>query len=361
MIAALSLGVEEEYLVADAVTRRPIPAGAAIVDELSGKDFHTELSAAQTEFATPVCADLASLRRELHRGRTTLAEAARAHGALLVASGTPPLGRPGPPPVTAKERYRHLVAAYGALAEDQGVCGCHVHVGVPDVDHAIRAANHIRPWLPALLVLSANSPFFDGRDTGHASWRTAIWSRWPVCGVPPRFRSATAYEHLVERMVDAEVITDPGMVYFYVRPSRHVPTVEVRVADVAATVEEALLQAALTRALVSTALVTKPKKDPPDIVLRAACARAALAGLSGRCLDAASGRPCTGWDLVDRLVAHVRPALRDADDLGFVEHCLSWLRARGGGADRQRLVLRERGDLRAVVDHLSVPVTGISD
>ncbi|GGU50061.1 carboxylate-amine ligase [Lentzea flava] len=358
MIAALSMGVEEEYLVADAVTRQPLAAGAAIVEQLSDVDFHREFAATQAEFATPVCSDLASLHRELDRGRTALAGAARGHGALLVASGTPPLGRAGPPPVTAKPRYQNMAAVYGALAEDQGVCGCHVHIGVPDADHAIRASNHVRLWLPALLVLGANSPFFDGRDTGHASWRTAIWSRWPVCGVPPRFHGAAAYDDLVARLISAEVITDPGMVYFYVRPSRHAPTVEVRVADVAATVEEALLQAALTRALVSTALVITPRDGPPDVVLRIACARAAAAGLDGRCLDAASGRPCTGWELVEDLVAHVRPALRDVGDLAFVEHCLAWLRKSGGGAARQRQVLGETGDLRAVVDRFSVPVPG---
>jgi carboxylate-amine ligase len=358
MIATLSMGVEEEYLVADAVTRRPLAAGAAIIGQLPGAEFHHAFAATQAEFATPACGDLTSLHRELDRGRTTLAQAARGHGALLVASGTPPLGRPGPPPVTAKQRYQNVAAVYGALAEDHGVCGMHVHVGVPDADQAIRASNHVRPWLPALLALSANSPFFDGRDTGHASWRTAIWSRWPVCGVPPRFHSAAAYDDLVARLVAADVITDPGMVYFYVRPSRHAPAVEVRVADVAATLEEALLQAALTRALVGTALVTTPGDGPPDVVLRIACARAAAAGLDGVCLDAVSGRPCTGWELVEGLVAHVRPALRDVGDLAFVEHCLSWLRKSGGGAARQRAVLTGTGDLRAVVDQLTVSVHG---
>jgi carboxylate-amine ligase len=354
MIATLSLGVEEEYLVVDAVSRRPQPVGATIARELSDVDFQREFSPAQIEFATPVCGDLASLRWELDRGRRTLATAARDHGALLVATGTPPLGRPGPPPVTGDPRYQNMAAVYGALAEDQGVCGCHVHVGVPDADHAIRASNHIRPWLPALLALSANSPFFDGRDTGHSSWRTTVWSRWPVSGVPPRFRSAAHYDDLVARLVDAEVITDPGMVYFHVRPSRHAPTIEVRVADVVPTVEEALLQAALTRALVSTALFSTPGDSAPDVILRAACARAAMAGLDGRCLDAVTGSACTGWELVDRLVSHVHLALRDAGDLAFVEQCLSWLRIRGGGAARQRRALRDRGNLHAVVDHLAV-------
>jgi glutamate---cysteine ligase / carboxylate-amine ligase len=344
---APTLGVEEEYLFVDEVTGCPVPAGAAAVAELSDVDFHLEFSPAQAEFTTPVCAGLDDVRQRLLCGRRVLAKAARRHGALLVATGSPPLGRPGPPPVTGTPRYRRMVEVYGALTDDQGVCGCHVHVGVPDVEHAVRAGNQLRPWLPALLLLGANSPFSDGRDTGHASWRTNVWTRWPTAGVPPHFRSAEEYEALVTRLVAAEVILDAHMVYWYVRPSRHVPTVEVRVADVPMTVEETVLQAALTRAVVVTG---PPVPVVPDHVLSAACARAALAGPEARCLDPLTGRAVVGWALVDDLLAHVRPALADLGDLDVVTDCLAWVRAHGCGATRQRAALRDRGDLRAVVD-----------
>lgn len=358
MRTAATLGVEEEYLLVDATVRRPLPVGALIAQKLSDVDFHREFSAAQAEFATPVCTDLESVGRELVRGRRTLAEAARDHGALVIASGTPPMGRPGPPPVTGEPRYRRMAERYGALAVDQGVCGCHVHVGVPDVEHAIRASNHIRPWLPALLLLGANSPFFDGRDTRHASWRTNVWSRWPVAGVPPHFDCADEYHDLVSLLIDAGVISDAGMVYWYVRPSRHAPTVEVRVADVAMTVEEALLQTALTRALVSTALESEQVTRVSDVILRAACSQAAFAGPEGRCLDPVTGSTLGGWELVDSLVKHVRTALSAAGDLDFVRDCLAWLRAHGGGASRQRRVLREQGSLHAVVDHIALITAG---
>jgi carboxylate-amine ligase len=349
---APTLGVEEEYLFVDEVTRHPVPAGVTAVAELSDVDFHREFSPAQAEFTTPVCGGLDDVREHLLYGRRLLAKTARHRGALLVATGSPPLGRPGPPPVTDMARYRRMAEVYGALTDDQGVCGCHVHVGMPDLEHAVRAGNHLRPWLPALLVLGANSPFFDGRDTGHASWRTNVWARWPGAGVPPHFGSSDEYETLVARLVAAEVIIDAHMVYWYVRPSRHVPTVEVRVADVPMTVEETVLQAALTRAVVVTGL-EKPVPVVPDEVLRPACARAALAGLDGRCLDPISGRAVIGWELVDDLLAHVRPALSDLGDVDVVTDCLSWVRAHGCGATRQRAALRAHGDLRAVVDALA--------
>ncbi|MPZ78990.1 MAG: YbdK family carboxylate-amine ligase [Actinophytocola sp.] len=356
---APTLGVEEEYLLVDKTTGRPVPAGATTVTELSDADFQRELSPAQAEFATPVCTGLDQLRQQLLRGRHTLAQAARRHGALLIATGTPPLGRPGPPPVTHTPRYRQMVETYGALTDDQGVCGCHVHVGVPDLEHAVQASNQLRPWLPALLLLGANSPFFDGHDTGHASWRTTMWARWPATGIPPHFRSTSEYEAHVSRLVETGVILDAGMVYWYVRPSTHAPTVEVRVADVPATVEETVLQAALTRALVTTALeLGRPTPCVPNAVLLSACQQAALAGLEGQCLDPFTGSPAPGWALVDTLLAHVRPALTVLGDLDVVLRCLAWLRAHGGGAARQRAALRAHGNLRAVVDFLAAATTG---
>lgn len=354
-----TLGVEEEFLVVDAVTGRPKPSGAVIAAELSDVDFQREFSPAQVEFVSPVCDGLDEVRRQLVRGRRVLGVAARRHRAMLVAAGSPPLGRVGPPPVTAEPRYRRIVEAYGALTEGQGVCGCHVHIGVPDLDHAVLAGNHLRPWLPALLLLGANSPFFDGRDTGHASWRTNVWGRWPTSGVPPHFESADEYENLVARLVTAEVILDADMVYWYVRPSRHVPTVEVRVADVSTTVDETVLQAALIRAVVTTAFDGgRPVARVPDEVLRAACFRAALAGPERRCLDPFTGNAVVGWALVDALLAHVSPALAALGDLDVVTHCLAWVRAHGGGAARQRAALREHGDLRAVVSVLAAATAG---
>lgn len=349
-----TLGVEEEYLLVDAATRRPAPVGATTATELADAGFQLELSPAQAEFASPVCAGLDDVRQRLRWARSTLARAARRHGALVVATGTPPVGVPGPPPVTGTPRYRRMAETYGSLTDSQGVCGCHVHVGVPDRTHAVLASNHLRAWLPALLVLAANSPFFNGHDTGHASWRTSVWGRWPVVGVPPHFQSTDEYDTLVSRLVTTGAILDAGMVYWYVRPSPHVPTVEVRVADVPMTVEETVLQAALTRALVVTSLEMPSVPRVADAVLVAACRRAARVGLEGRCLDPFTGNPAPGWALVDALVAHASTALAELGDLDVVLRCLAWLRAHGCGAARQRAALRTHGNLRAVVDALAV-------
>ncbi|MCV7200908.1 YbdK family carboxylate-amine ligase, partial [Mycolicibacterium peregrinum] len=156
-------------------------------------------------------------------------------------------------PVTDAPRYRRIGAQFGMIAHEQGICGCHVHVRVPDRAAAIYVSNWLRPWLPSLLALSANSPLYRNADTGHASWRSVLWSRWPAAGPPPFFTSPEDFDRTVRLLVDAGVILDEDMVYWDVRPSADFPTVEVRVADVPATVAETVLLATLIRAAVMTA------------------------------------------------------------------------------------------------------------
>jgi carboxylate-amine ligase len=155
-------------------------------------------------------------------------------GARLLAVGVPvagtPVGR-----VTDTPRYRRMAREYGALITGQEVSGCHVHVGVPDREIAVRVSNHLRPWLPVLLGLTANSAVHHGRDTGFAGWRAVRTSRWPCSGPPPVWTSAAEYDATVARMIDCGTVLDERMVYWDIRPSTHVPTLEVRISDVPAT------------------------------------------------------------------------------------------------------------------------------
>ena len=163
-----------------------------------------------------------------------------------MAVGLPPT-LPQEFPVTDTPRYHDIAERFGMIAHEQGICGCHVHVDVPDRDAAIAVSNRLRPWLPLLLALTANSAVYRNADTGHASWRSVLWARWPSAGPPPHFDSADEYDAAVHLLVHSGVIRDNGMVYWDVRPSANFPTVEVRVADVPATVAETVLFAALVR------------------------------------------------------------------------------------------------------------------
>ena len=148
------------------------------------------------------------------------------------------------------------------IAHEQGICGCHVHVEVPDRESAIAVSNRLRPWLPLLLALAANSAIYRNADTGYASWRSVLWARWPSAGPPPHLDSAAHYDAVVAMMLESGAMLDDRMVYWDVRPSSKFPTLEVRVADVPATAAETVLMATLVRASVMTALAAHGRGEP---------------------------------------------------------------------------------------------------
>jgi glutamate---cysteine ligase / carboxylate-amine ligase len=352
-----TVGVEEEFLIVDPRTRVPAPLGMEIAAAVHDAEveIQLELSPVQVETATAVCSDLLQLRAQLVHGRRQLADAAVQAGGRLMAAGVPPLGDP-PETTSPKPRYREMARRYGALATGSGLCGCHVHIGVPSTEVAVMVSNYLRPWLPVLSTVTANSPLHHGAETGYASWRSLMWSRWPLAGPPPYFDSERHYRRLVDELIRSGVIMDAGMIYWYVRPSRHVPTVEVRIGDVAATVDDAVLVAGLVRGLVTLALAdVEAGRRAPAIgseLLRAACWQAARSGSGGPGVDLLHGGPVTGRMMINRLVEHIRPALVANGDDGVVDELVLQLYARGCGADQQRADYARTRDIRFVVDAL---------
>jgi carboxylate-amine ligase len=250
------------------------------------------------------------------------------------------------PEVAPEHRYLKMQQYYGTLVSDSVTCGCHVHVGIEDLDTAVRVINHLRPWLPALLGLSANSPFYLGRDTGYASSRYMVWSRWPTAGPPPYLESAEQYESLVQGLLNAEAAMDRKMIYWDARPSEQHDTVEVRVHDVQGTAAEAAFLGVLVRQLVVEAVACGQRADPiPHIVLRGNMWRAARDGLAGRCLEPRTGELAPVLDIVTDLVQR----LPDSDEAACAKDVLGRLRADGGGAQRQRKAFERRGDLDDVL------------
>jgi carboxylate-amine ligase len=363
----LTIGVEEEFLLLDPLTAAPMPVVAEAVRALPGgvrEHSRLEFHSSQMEMVTPVCTDLLELRRQLQHHRRVAAAAGEAAGARLVAVGAG-LVPDDQAHVTDLPRYAEMAERFGALARDPGVCGCHVHVGVPDRESAVQVCNHLRPWLPVIQAMCANSPLHSGVDSGFASWRYALFGRWPSVGPTPYLESVAHYERLVEQLVTAGVIMDEAMVYWFARPSARYPTVEVRVGDVCSTAGEAVLIAGLVRGLVATALAAVEAgvvaAQVPDSVLSAAHWRAARDGLSGELLDLGTGRLRPAWRLVADLVAAVRPALVAHGDLPLVMQQLRALRATGTGAQRQRAVFQRTGEVPAVLAELAAQTVCDSD
>jgi glutamate---cysteine ligase / carboxylate-amine ligase len=233
-------------------------------------------------------------------------------------------------------------------------CGCHVHVGVEDDEEGVAVLNRIRVWLPLLTALTANSPFWQGTDTGYASYRSRAWQRWPSAGPNEVFPDAAAYHRLVDDVLATGTVLDTGMLYFDARLSEKWPTVEVRTADVALRVEDAVTLAGVVRGLVETAARQAQDGVPPPAVrtevLRVAAWRAGRSGLSGDLVDPRTGRPAPAPVVIGALLDHLRPALADAGDEQRVTDGLAALLRRGTGSDLQRQVHRDTGgDLGAVV------------
>lgn len=352
---ALTFGVEEEFLVVVPQTGAPVGRGPAVLAGVADGDpqlkVHPELLTAQIEATTGVCSTLGQLSEQLRSGRDRMARAAQAERLALITSGAPPL--PGAPsPVSPGRRFARISDTYRAVITDYQACGCHVHVGVPDRETAVAVVNHLHRWLPSLLALSANSPFHLGADTGYASWRMVQQSRFPGSGIPPRFDSAADHDRQVARLVDCGVLVDEAMTFWLARPSPHLPTVELRVADAATTVGEALLQAALARALVRTAQreldAGREAPESDERLEQAAVWTAARHGLDGPGVDLVARRRVPAAELVHGMVRWVAPALEETRDLAAVRKLVAGLLHCGTGARRQRAAASRGGLLAAL-------------
>ncbi len=344
-IRPFTVGVEEEFVLVDPATGLPSLNNTIVAARSPDAALQLELSQCQVETCTPVCASIPELHRELRRARLSVTRAAARAGALALAVGVPIWG-PATRCITDTPRYRLMAAHFGELAE-QVICGCHVHVCVPDRDVAVQVSNHLRPWLPALLALTANSPITGGADTGYASWRHLLWARWPSAGPPPYLRSAAEYDDAVTKLAEEGHILDTAMVYWDVRLSSHLPTIEIRISDVPATVEETALFASLVRALVTTSVAAVDSGRPSDPVdlahLRAACRRAARDGLSGPQFRTATAHSVPEQASIAHLLSHIRPALEQSGDYEFTRGTLAAVLRDGNGAVRQREALRLGG------------------
>ena len=355
---AITLGVEEEFVLLDPSSGAAVLAGPDLVLMLDGEPgVQQELMRFQVETGTRVCTGLDDLGRELVRLRRLAAAAAVHLGCRLVASGVAPYRTPGPAALTCQPRYQELARRYGPMVADAGTCACHVHVGVPSRDLGVQVLARLRPWLAPLLAVTANSPIADGHDTGWASWRYTIQSRWPTAVPPAVWPDAVAYDTAVRRLIGRGAALDERSVYFLARLSPRYPTVEVRVADVCLDAGTAVLAAGLIRALVATALAEAHRGTPtaaaPARQVAAALAAAARQGLPGAGVDPFTGQAVDAPTLRSRLLDYVYPALRDHGDTETITSLLHRLDQRGTGADRQRALFTSAASTPAFITALA--------
>jgi carboxylate-amine ligase len=358
--APFTVGVEEEYQLVDAETGALRSRASAVREMDWSGDIIGEAYETQIEIGTPVCATAGEVGRELARLRLQAATAAATHDLRIVAAGTHPFSRWEGQQRTPGERYERIRERFGRISFDEHIFGMHIHVAIPDARARIGTMNALRHWLPHILALSASSPIFEGEDTGYSSFRTILWRRWPMSGIPPRFRSLAEYRRFIELQLVSGAIVDEGNVYWSVRPHARFPTLEIRVSDVCPRLEDAVGIVAFVRALVA-AIARREIREPGIEGISRAVERDVIAGnewrvaqrgLDARVIPTEAGAAEAVRVTIRQLVDRIRPIateLGDADELGHVEQILE----RGNGADRMRRAFADLGGLRALVDWLT--------
>lgn len=370
-----TVGVEEELLLVDVVSGDPRSVAAQVLNAPAarsrnadresrvGGSLKHEFQQEQLEADTTPHVNMLELQVELRSWRDTAIRAARDAGARLVATGTSPL--PVEPTLTRARRYEQIAQRYGLTASQQLTCGCHVHVSVDSLDEAVGVLDRIREWLPVLVSLSANSPFWQGTDSGYASYRTQALQRWPSAGPNEVFGTAENYTNWMKAMIATGVVMDAGMNYADARASHRYPTVEIRAGDVCLDVRDTVLYAAICRALVDTAAQQWAEGVPPvampTALLQLATWQAAHDGLTGVLLDPFTTSPRPAQQVVAQLMEHIEPALSSNGDHELVRNRMETLWARGNGAIRQRAALARTGSLGDMVAELARVTAGQQD
>lgn len=348
-----TIGIEEEYHLVDSTTM-DLRSKVEVVDAAKSAmaDASAEISTSQLEVATPVCRTLDEARAELVRLRCQAGEVAAKQDCRILAMATHPFATWEEQRLSAGSRYVGLFERWGLLALQQLITGCHVHVAVDDPEVAIGVLDRVRPWLPTLVALTASSPFWEGNDTGYASYRTIWFDRWPTAGIPGSFGSRRAFDDLVAGMVASGAIDDATHLYWDVRPSVRYPTLEFRCADVCPSVDDAVLYAALARSLTRTLAAEAEAGVAVPVVrselLRVARWRAARHGLGDELVDPATWTLRPAAEVVGALLDFLRPDLEANGEWGEVDERVRGLVAEGGAAARYRRLMSRTGDLRAV-------------
>lgn len=339
-----TFGIEEEFVILDPTTLTAVDCAPAFTEVVpSGGTVAHEFFRSQIEFASPVFTDAGDALDSLRDFRRRLGDWAAGAGLVAAGTGTPFRTAPNAR-ISAGDRYAHIAADVAGVTPEHQINGLHVHVGIPDRDAGVRASNALRPWLPTLLAMSADSPFWHGADSGFDSWRAIHSRRWTTYGIPPVFHDADHYDDTIAALTDIGATTDPGTINWNVRLSETYPTVEVRVCDAQLDPSSAVALALIIRALVERA--TEPRPSAPPEVMDAALWHAARHGVATTLVHPYTSGLLPAGDILRLLQELIRPESMT----GLERHCIRGLFARlaageSGAAAQRRAALRGEGAL----------------
>jgi len=359
--APFTVGIEEELMLLDAETldlSQGIEAVLPLVPAGRESQVKHELFQSVLEIATVPHKGVDSAVQELAELRSVVSAIAAQLGMRVGAAGTHPFALCDEQLIVDRERYVELVADLGFIARRELIFGTHVHVGIDGADKAIYVADGIRRYLPVLLALSSNSPYWEGEDTGMMSARIPIFRAFPRVGVPPHYGSWEVYSGRVDQMTRSGAIDDYTYLWWDVRPHPNLGTVETRIFDQASMLEDTAAFAAITQALSHSFSELfdegEPMIEQPWELIDDNKVRAALRGMEGELVDFSRGRHVAATELAERLLVELASS---AGELGCSAELgrIATIVEDGTGARRQlEAVAANGGDLRALVAELIV-------
>ena len=356
---SLSIGIEEEYQTIDPETRdlrshigsEILPKAKRALQEAVKPEMHQ----AVIEVGTGVCPDIKSAREDILALRRQMINLAGENGLLLAAGSTHPFADWKVQDIYPDERYRQVVEEMQMVARANLVFGLHVHIGIEDRNTAIHIMNSLRYFLPHILALSSNSPFWMGMQTGFKSYRSKVFERFPRTGIPDVFSNWADYETFVNLLVKTGCIDNGKKIWWDIRPHPYFHTLEVRVCDIPMRLDETMALAALIQATVAMLYELHAANKSYRIYGRALISenkfRASRYGLDGKLIDFGKEEEVPMRDLVLEyldMVDGVVDELGSREEINYIREMLKM----GTGADRQLKVYGETGDLKKVVDYM---------
>ncbi|MGE0564225.1 MAG: carboxylate-amine ligase [Pseudolabrys sp.] len=339
---AFSFGMEEEFFVFDARTRRAVrrmnKRFHASAKKALGDRVSREMLQSQIEAVTPPCGSMPHARDYLAHYRRTIAGLAKEHGLGIAAMATFPLAFWPEMTATQKPRYDAIMDDLQMIGFRNMLCGMHVHVAVPDVSARINLIMRLTPYLPLLLALSSSSPFWQGHFTGLHAYRLAAYDELPRTGLPELFRTEMDYDDYIAALSSAGVIPDASYIWWAMRPSLKFPTIELRVADSCTHLDDAVAIAALFRCLVRALDRDRNRNAGFDRVARAITAenkwRAQRYGIGARFVEPMERHALTIGEWLEAVVAVVAPDIEALHCESQIERLRAIVRD-GASADRQ--------------------------
>lgn len=361
MQPSFTLGIEEEYQTVDPETR---DLRSHIATEMLaqgkvqlGERVKAEMHQSVIEVGTRVCHNIKEAAEDLYDLRRHLIKLAEEQGLMLVAGATHPFADWRSQEIYPDPRYAQVVEDLQLVARSNLIFGLHVHVGIEDKEAAIRIMNSLRYFLPHILALSTNSPFWQGMDTGYKSYRAKVFENFPRTNLPDAFASYSEFESYVDLLVKTGCIDNAKKIWWDIRPHPFFNTIEVRICDIPMRAEETIAIAALIQATAATLWrlhsLNVDYRQYSRALLMENKFRAVRYGLEGKLIDFGKQEEVPLKDLIGEYLDFVGDEMRrlgSETEIGYVRQMLE----QGSGADRQLKVFRETGSLRDVVDYMAV-------